>query len=90
VYAIFQHARRTEEKKERTHSVWYSTQLLQHFSYSGAGIPKYNYIIDEKTGLITAHIMVDHARVFKGDPCITHELAAESAAKRAYKVTINV
>ncbi|XP_011256685.1 5'-3' exoribonuclease 1 isoform X2 [Camponotus floridanus] len=79
------HARRTEEKKERTHSVWYSTQLLQHFSYSGAGIPKYNYIIDEKTGLITAHIMIDHARVFKGDPCISHELAAESAAKRAYK-----
>ncbi|KAL6430823.1 hypothetical protein ACFW04_006974 [Cataglyphis niger] len=79
------HARRTEEKKEKVHSVWYSTQLLQHFSYIGAGIPKYNYIIDEKTGLISAHIMIDHARIFKGDPCITHELATESAAKRAYK-----
>ncbi|XP_072761689.1 5'-3' exoribonuclease 1 isoform X2 [Anoplolepis gracilipes] len=79
------HARRTEEKKDRAHSVWYSTQLLQYFSYSGAGIPKYNYITDEKTGLIVAHIMIDHARVFKGDPCVTHELATESAAKRAYK-----
>ncbi|XP_029664328.1 5'-3' exoribonuclease 1 isoform X1 [Formica exsecta] len=85
VQQMFDHARRTEERKERAHSVWYSTQLLQHFSYSGAGIPKYNYIIDEKTGLISAHIMIDHARVFKGDPCITHELATESAAKRAYK-----
>ncbi|XP_050453966.1 5'-3' exoribonuclease 1 isoform X1 [Cataglyphis hispanica] len=85
VQQMFDHARRTEEKKEKVHSVWYSTQLLQHFSYIGAGIPKYNYIIDEKTGLISAHIMIDHARIFKGDPCITHELATESAAKRAYK-----
>lgn len=84
VQQMFDHARRTEQKNEKAHSVWYSTQLLQHYSYSGAGLPKYNYIIDEKTGLISAHIMIDRA-IFKSDPCVTQELATESAAKRAYK-----
>jgi len=34
--------------------------------------------------------MVENAKVFKGDPCTTHEQAAENAAKKAYKVTISV
>jgi len=33
--------------------------------------------------------MLDNAKVFKGDPSTTHEQAAESAAKKAYKVKIN-
>jgi len=53
------------------------------------GIPKYTYIVDEKTGLISAHVMLDNTKVFKGDPSTTHEQAAESAAKKAYKVKIN-
>ncbi|XP_071639281.1 5'-3' exoribonuclease 1 [Temnothorax longispinosus] len=86
VQQLFDHARRTEQKKEKVNPVWYSSQLLRHFSYNGAGIPKYNYIVDEKTGLISAHVMLENAKVFKGDPCTTHEQAAESAAKKAYKV----
>ncbi|XP_039303025.1 5'-3' exoribonuclease 1 isoform X3 [Solenopsis invicta] len=78
-------ARQTEQKKEKANPVWYIPQLLRHFSFNGAGVPKYTYAIDEKTGLISAHVMLDNAKVFKGDPSTTHEQAAESAAKKAYK-----
>lgn len=61
---------------------------MRHFSYNG-GMPKYNYIADEKTGLISAQVILDNARVVKGDPCTSHEQAAENAAKRAYKVATN-
>ncbi|XP_011642826.1 5'-3' exoribonuclease 1 [Pogonomyrmex barbatus] len=83
VQQLFDHARRTEQKK--ANPVWYTTQLLRHFSYNGAGIPKYNYVNDDKTGLITANVMVENAKIFKGDPSTSHEQAAESAAKKAYK-----
>lgn len=84
VQQMFDHARRTEQKKEKANPVWYSSQLLRHFSYNGV-IPKYNYIVDEKTGLISAHVMLENAKIFKGDPCTSHEQATESAAKKAYK-----
>ncbi|XP_036149459.1 5'-3' exoribonuclease 1 isoform X2 [Monomorium pharaonis] len=85
VQQLFDRARQTEQKKEKANPVWYSSQLLRHFSYNGAGVPKYNYTVDEKTGLISAHVMLDNTKVFKGDPSTTHEQAAESAAKKAYK-----
>ncbi|XP_012226430.1 5'-3' exoribonuclease 1 [Linepithema humile] len=85
VQQLFDRARQTEEKKEQANPVWYSTQLLKHFSYNGAGIPKYNYSVDEKTGLIIAHIMLENSTVFKSAPCATREQATESAAKKAYK-----
>ncbi|EZA57402.1 hypothetical protein DMN91_008681 [Ooceraea biroi] len=84
VQQMFDHARRrTEEKKEKGNPIWYSSQLMKHFAYNS--VPKYNYLVDEKNGLISAQIILDNARVFKGDPCTSHEQAAESAAKKAYK-----
>ncbi|KYM94136.1 PREDICTED: 5'-3' exoribonuclease 1 [Cyphomyrmex costatus] len=85
VQQLFDRARQTEQKKEKANAVWYSTQLLKHFSYNGSGIPKYNYVVDEKTGLISANVMLMDNRIFQGDPCTTHEQATESAAKKAYK-----
>ncbi|XP_070510791.1 5'-3' exoribonuclease 1 isoform X2 [Cardiocondyla obscurior] len=89
VQQLFDHARRTEQTKEKANPVWYSSQLLRHFSYNGASIPKYSYIVDEKTGLINAHVMLENSKIFKGDPCTSHEQATESAAKKAYK-TLNL
>lgn len=87
VQQLFDRARQTEQqKKEKANPVWYSSQLLRHSSYNGIGIPKYNYMADEKTGLISAQVMLDNGKVFKGDPNATHEQAAESAAKKAYKL----
>jgi hypothetical protein len=63
---------------------------MRHFSYNGIAIPKYNYIVDKKSSLISAQIILENAKIFKGDPCTSHEQAAESAAKKAYKVVINV
>lgn len=53
-------------------------------------MPKYNYVVDEKTDLISAHVMLMDNKIFKSDPCTTHEQATESAAKKAYKVTTSV
>lgn len=60
---------------------------MRHFSQSRFGLPKYNYILDEKTGLITARIMLENSKVYTGDPCATHEQATESVAKKVYEVT---
>ncbi|XP_020295073.1 5'-3' exoribonuclease 1 isoform X2 [Pseudomyrmex gracilis] len=89
VQQLFDRARRAEEKKEKANSVWYTSQLMRHFSQSRFGLPKYNYILDEKTGLITARIMLENSKVYTGDPCATHEQATESVAKKVYE-TLNL
>ncbi|KYN27760.1 5'-3' exoribonuclease 1 [Trachymyrmex cornetzi] len=85
VQQLFDRARQTEQKEEKANAVWYSTQLLKHFSHNLTGMPKYNFIVDEKTGLISAHITLMDNKIFKGDPCTTRKQAIESAAKKAYK-----
>ncbi|XP_014469638.1 PREDICTED: 5'-3' exoribonuclease 1 isoform X2 [Dinoponera quadriceps] len=80
----FDHARRAEGKQEEINPIWHCSQLLKHFSCNRIGMPKYNYFIDEKTGLISCKICLQDA-TFRGDPCATHEQAAESAAKKTYK-----
>lgn len=52
-------------------------------------MPKYNYFVDEKSGLVRCQILVQDLS-FKGDASVTHEQAAESAAKKAYKVARNI
>ncbi|XP_011151267.1 5'-3' exoribonuclease 1 isoform X2 [Harpegnathos saltator] len=84
----FDHARRVEGKQEKTSPIWHCSQLLKHFSCHRIGMPKYSYFVDEKTGLITCQIMVQDSS-FRGDPCATHEQAAESAARKTYK-TLNL
>lgn len=52
-------------------------------------MPKYVYTFDDKTGLISCQILLQNAS-FRGEPCTTHGQAAESAAKKAYKVAGNI
>lgn len=90
LFVFLQRARQTTEgKQEKANPIWYCSQLLKHFSYNGVGMPKYNYFIDEKTRLICCQIMLQDTRIFRSDPCTTHEQAAENAARKVYKVIIN-
>ncbi|XP_076236219.1 5'-3' exoribonuclease pacman [Calliopsis andreniformis] len=84
VQQLFDHARQSEKIKDEKAPVWYCSQLLNYYQPSGVGMPRYSYFTDGETNLIRAHILLPDKRIFVGDPCMNHEQAAESAAKKVY------
>ncbi|XP_012251889.2 5'-3' exoribonuclease 1 isoform X2 [Athalia rosae] len=83
VQQLFDHARQAESTK-RANVPSYCSQLLTYFQAKGMGMPRYNYIPSKEGNCICARIFLPDTRTFTGEFCSTRELAAESAAKRAY------
>lgn len=48
-------------------------------------MPRYSYF-SVGENLIQAHILLPDKRIFVGEPCMNHEQAAGSAAKKVYTV----
>ncbi|XP_076684631.1 5'-3' exoribonuclease pacman isoform X2 [Andrena cerasifolii] len=82
VQQLFDHARQNEQVKDEKTPAWYCSQLLTYYQPRSVGMPKYSYFKDGETNLIRAHILLPDKRVFVGDPCVNHEHAAGSAAKK--------
>lgn len=49
-------------------------------------MPRYSYFCIGESNLIQAQILLPDKRIFVGDPCVNHEQAAGSAAKKVYAV----
>lgn len=82
-----QYARqKRNEAKDEKNSIWYCSHILNHYQILGMGLPRYDYFLNEQTNLIQAQILLPDAKVYLGDPCLTHAQAAESAAKKVYEV----
>ncbi|KAF7403530.1 hypothetical protein HZH68_006324 [Vespula germanica] len=86
VQKLFDYARqKRNEAKDEKNSIWYCSHLLNHYQILGMGLPRYDYFLNEQTNLIQAQILLPDAKVYLGDPCLTHAQAAESAARRVYE-----
>ncbi|KAF7400707.1 hypothetical protein HZH66_005891 [Vespula vulgaris] len=86
VQKLFDYARqKRNEAKDEKNSIWYCSHLLNHYQILGMGLPRYDYFLNEQTNLIQAQILLPDAKVYLGDPCLTHAQAAESAAKKVYE-----
>ncbi|PBC30137.1 5'-3' exoribonuclease [Apis cerana cerana] len=79
VQQMFDHARQNDKTP-----TWYCSQLLNYYQLSGAGMPRYSYFCIGESNLIQAQILLPDKRIFVGDPCVNHEQAAGSAAKKVY------
>lgn len=53
---------------------------------NGMGVPQYMYFPDPRTSLICSEINIPGLSKFIGEPCPSHEQAAESVAKKVYEV----
>ncbi|XP_078043775.1 5'-3' exoribonuclease pacman isoform X2 [Augochlora pura] len=84
VQQLFDHARQSKKVKDEKTSIWYCSQLLHYYQLAETGMPLYSYFTDGETNLIRARIILPDKRVFISDPCITHEQAAGSAARKVY------
>lgn len=84
-YLKYARQKRNEVKYDKN-SIWYCSQLLNHYQMLGIGLPRYDYFLNEQTNLIQAQILLPGAKVYLGDPCMTHAQAAESAARKVYEV----
>ncbi|XP_047351100.1 5'-3' exoribonuclease 1 isoform X1 [Vespa velutina] len=86
VQKLFDYARqKRNEVKDDKNSIWYCSHLLNHYQILGMGLPRYDYFLNEQTNLIQAQILLPDAKVYLGDPCLTHAQAAESAARKVYE-----
>ncbi|XP_046595171.1 5'-3' exoribonuclease 1 isoform X1 [Neodiprion lecontei] len=83
VQQLFDHARQVENTK-KSNTVSYCSQLLTYFQLKGMGMPRYSYSPNKETNFVCARIFLPNGRTFGGEFCQSRELAAESAAKRAY------
>ncbi|XP_043669186.1 5'-3' exoribonuclease 1 isoform X2 [Vespula pensylvanica] len=81
---IYARQKRNEAKDEKN-SIWYCSHLLNHYQILGMGLPRYDYFLNEQTNLIQAQILLPDAKVYLGDPCLTHAQAAENAARKVYE-----
>ncbi|KAK2584112.1 hypothetical protein KPH14_006553 [Odynerus spinipes] len=85
VQKLFDYARqKRDEIKDEKKSIWYCSQLLNHYQMLRVGLPRYDYFLNEQTNMIQAQILLPDGKVCLGDPCLTHAEAAESAARKIY------
>lgn len=68
---------------------WYCSQVLSYYQLLGQGFPLYSYC-NTKDNLFVSQITLPDGRVFHGDFCRMPNEAAETAAKKVYKVFMNM
>lgn len=86
VQKLFDDARqKRNELNDKKRSIWYCSQLLNYYQMLGMGLPRYDYFLNEQSNMIQAQILLPNAKVYLGDPCLTHAEAAESAARKVYE-----
>lgn len=59
---------------------------MNYYQFEQEPKPRFTYLRDKDTRLITASVRLSNRKVYVGDPCVDPEKALGSAAKKAYEV----